>query len=107
MATMISPITISWVTVVWSMVAAVCLTLSGLHFFIWWRQREAMNHLLFAVAATATAGVSGCEWWLMHASTPAEFGLAARWIHVPTWVLVLALVGFVRVHLHAGRPWLA
>src|SRR5215471_18096264 len=30
-----------------------------------------------------------------------------RWIHVPVWVLTITFVAFVRLYLHAGRPWLA
>jgi two-component system sensor kinase FixL len=88
------------------MTAAACLTLAGVHVLVWWRRREVRAHLLFALAATATAGLAGCELWLMRAQTPVEFGLALRWVHVPTWILVLALVGFIRDYLQAGRPWL-
>ena len=44
---------------------------------------------------------------MARASSPAEFGLALRWLHLPTWAVILALVGFVRTYLQAGRPWLA
>ena len=49
---------------------------------------------------------AGFELWMMHARTPEEFGVAARWAHVPVWVLVVSLVGFARLHLRAGRSWL-
>jgi hypothetical protein len=32
---------------------------------------------------------------------------ALRWLHVPAWVFLVTLVGFVRLHLRAGRLWLA
>jgi PAS domain S-box-containing protein len=44
---------------------------------------------------------------MMQAETPEQFGTALRWLHVPAWALLLALVGFVRLYLRAGRPWLA
>ena len=44
---------------------------------------------------------------MMRAETTGEFGLALRWINVPTLVLVVSLVGFVRLYLRAGRLWLA
>jgi len=97
----------SWITVIWSIVASACLTLAALHFVVWWHQRKAWGNLLFSLTAVATAMLGACELWMMRAETPAEFGLALRWIHVPGWVMLLALVGFVRVHLQAGRPWLA
>src|SRR6185369_10975521 len=44
---------------------------------------------------------------MMVAETPQQFAAALRWIQVPTWVIVVSLVGFVRLHLRAGRRWLA
>ena len=43
----------------------------------------------------------------MRAATPAAFGSALRWGHLAVWIMFLALVGFVRRYLRAGRPWLA
>lgn len=97
----------SWVTVIWSMTASACLTLAGMHLLVWCRQRTAWGNLLFSLTAIGVAGIGACELWMMRAETREEWGLAARWIHVPVWVVVLALVGFVRVYLGAGRPWLA
>jgi PAS domain S-box-containing protein len=97
----------SWVTVIWSMTASACLTLALIHGLVWHKQREAWASLLFAVLAVATAAIAGCELAMMRAETTAGFGLALRWIHVPAWVVTVSLVGFVRLYLHAGRPWLA
>jgi two-component system, LuxR family, sensor kinase FixL len=47
------------------------------------------------------------ELWMMRAGTPEQFATALRWLHVPAWALVVALVGFVRLYLRAGRRWLA
>jgi len=33
--------------------------------------------------------------------------MLVRWVHVPTWVLTVSFVAFVRLYLDAGRPWLA
>ena len=43
---------------------------------------------------------------MMLAATPAQFATALRWLQVPTWVIVVSLVGFVRLYLRAGRLWL-
>jgi hypothetical protein len=37
----------SWVTVVWSMNAAACLTLALMHVVIWWNDRAARANLVF------------------------------------------------------------
>ncbi len=97
----------SWVTVIWSMVASTCLTLAGVHGVVWWRRREARAHALFALSAVGTAFLAGTELWMMHAETPDEFGRAYRWFFAAAWLISVALVGFVRHYLKAGRRWLA
>ena len=97
----------SWVTVIWSMVAAASLTLAAMHLLVWCRRRTAWSNLLFALMAVATAAAAACEFWMMRAKTTAEFGTALRWTHVPGWLLIVSLVGFVRLYLRTGRPWLA
>jgi two-component system, LuxR family, sensor kinase FixL len=89
------------------MTASACLTLALMHGFIWFRQRESWANLLFAFVALATAAIAGFELAMMRAATPAAFGLALRWLHVPAWVVIVSLVGFVRLYLRAGRLWLA
>ena len=91
----------------WSMIGAACLTLAAIHGLIWLRQRAEWANALFSVMAAGTAGLAAAELWMMRAETPAEFSAAVRWLHVPAWVIVLGVVGFVRVYLRAGRPWLA
>jgi hypothetical protein len=34
----------SWLTVVWSMASAVCLTLAAIHFAIWLKRRRELAH---------------------------------------------------------------
>ena len=97
----------SWVTVIWSMIASACLTLAAMHLLVWCKKRTAWANLLFSLTAVATAAMAGCELWMMRAETPEQFATALRWLHVPAWALIVSLVGFVRLHLRAGRPWLA
>ena len=99
--------TMGWVTVIWSMVGSACLTLAGMQGLIWWRRREARAHALFALAAAGVALLAASELWMMHAETPVEYGRALRILHVGTWFGVVSLVGFGRLYLRAGRPWLA
>jgi two-component system, LuxR family, sensor kinase FixL len=97
----------SWVTIIWSMVVSACLTLAIMQFLIWCRQRTGWANLLFSLSVLATAGMAGCEFWMMRAETPAQFATALRWLHVPVCVVIVTLVGFVLVYLRAGRRWLA
>ena len=97
----------SWVTIIWAMIASACLTLALVYVLVWWCRPEAQANLLFAVTAVATAVFAGFELWMMRAATPVAFGTAVRWGHVPVWVGFVSLVGFVRLYLRAGRLWLA
>ncbi len=97
----------SWVTVIWSMIAAVCVTLAGIYLLVWQKNRAAWANLLFSMTALAAAVFAFCELSMMLAKTPAEFGTALRWGQVALWVWTLSLVGFVLFYLQSGRPWLA
>src|SRR5712691_8335967 len=97
----------SWVTVIWSIGSGACLTLALMHVVIWCKVRAARANLLFAIMATAVAVFAALELAMMRAETPGQFGVAVRWLHVPAWVVVASLVGFVRLYLRAGRRWLA
>jgi len=97
----------SWITIIWSMVASACLTLAALHLLVWFKNRSAWTGLLYALTAVATAGMAFCELWMMRSKTVVEFGEALWWVHLPAWVVIVLLVGLVRLHLQAGRRWLA
>ena len=97
----------SWVTVIWSMIAAVCVTLAGIYLLVWRRNHSAWANLLFSVTAVSTAAFAFCELRMMLAETPAEFGTTLKWGQVPVWLLSVSLVGFVLLYLRAGRTWLA
>ena len=97
----------SWITVAWSMNAAACLTLAGIYLLVWCKQREGWAHLVFSFTAVAAAAIAAFELAMMHAETVGRYEALVRWIHVPVWVLIVSFVSFVRLYLHAGRPWLA
>jgi two-component system sensor kinase FixL len=97
----------SWITIVWSMNAAACLTLAGIYLLVWCKQRENWVHLVFSSSAVAAAAIAAFELAMMHAETVGQYEALLRWIHVPVWVLIVSFVIFVRLYLHAGRPWLA
>jgi two-component system sensor kinase FixL len=97
----------SLITIIWSMSAAASLTLAAINFMVWLQNRKALANLLFSLLATGTAGWAFCELWMMQARTTAEFATVLRWGHAAVWLLILSLVGFLRVYLKAGRPWLA
>ena len=97
----------SWVTVIWSMIAAVCITLAVIYLLVWRRNHSAWANLLFCLTAVSVAVFAFCELRMMRAETPAEFATTLKWAHVPVWLLLVSLVGFVRLYLRTGRTWLA
>ena len=97
----------SWVTIIWSMIAASCLTLGVIYSVVWYRSRVSLAHLLFSLSAVSTAVFAFFELWLMRAETPAELMLAMKWAQVPIYTWLLSILWFVRIYLDAGRMWLA
>jgi two-component system sensor kinase FixL len=97
----------SWITIVWSMNAAACLTLGAIYCVVWCKQRDSPVPLLFSFSAVAAAAVGGFELVMLHANTVGQYEALVRWIHVPVWVLTLSFVSFVRRYLRAGRQSLA
>jgi two-component system, LuxR family, sensor kinase FixL len=97
----------SWIAIVWSMNAAACLTLAAIYMLVSCKQRQGWAHLVFSLSAVSAAAIAGFELAMMHAGTIEQYQALIRWIHVPLWVLTLSFVAFVRLYLHAGRPWLA
>ena len=96
----------SWITIVWSMNAAACLTLAGIYLLIWCKQREGWVYLVFSCSAVAAATLAGFELAVMRAETTAQYAVLLRWMALPVSVLIVSLVVFVRLYLHAGRAWL-
>jgi PAS domain S-box-containing protein len=96
----------SWVTIIWAMVAATCLTMALLHLLIWLNQRGAWVNLIFAIAAVSVAGIAAAELAIMRAKTTEQIGKAQQWGHLPVFVLVVSIVGFIRLYFGTGRLWL-
>jgi len=94
------------ITIIWSMIASACLTLAGINFLVWCRDRKSWVNLFFSLLATSTAASAFCELWMMLAGTPLEFATVQKWVQIALWLMIVSLVGFVRVYLKAGRLWL-
>lgn len=88
------------------MAAAACLTMAVMHLLVWVRRPNSWASLFFATSALSVTAIAGYELAMMRAVTPERFGQLLRWMHLPVWVLVVSLVGFVRALLRTGRPWL-
>jgi PAS domain S-box-containing protein len=96
----------SWVTVIWSMVVAICLTMALPHVLITVRNPGNRVNVCFVMVACAVAGIGLVEFGIMHAATVEESVSVLRFAQLPIVVLDAALVGFVSFYFGTGRRWL-
>src|SRR5215831_14329775 len=97
----------SWITVVWPIIVGACLTLAAMHLLVWMKDRRAGASLAFAGMAVCVACIAAFELALTRAQTPHQFGSLRSWSLVPVFVGFVCILVFVRLHLQAGRLWLA
>ena len=67
---------------------------------------KAWENLFFVLAALSVAGIACGELTMMHARTIERIGQAQQWTHVPVFLLVVAITGFVHFYFGTGRLWL-
>jgi two-component system sensor kinase FixL len=96
----------SYVTVIWSVIASGSLLLALMYGCVWIMDRKARASLAFAFEALAIVGTVIVELGLMHSSSPAEWGEWLRWCQVPVLLRTAALVAFIRFYFETGRTWL-
>jgi two-component system sensor kinase FixL len=97
----------SWVVILWSMMAASSLTLAAIHLSVWLRQRSDYSHLLFSLLAVSAAVFGWFELLLMQSTTAEGYATTLRWAQVPLSAVVITMAGFVYFYFEAGLRWLA
>ncbi|HTL72746.1 MAG TPA: ATP-binding protein [bacterium] len=97
----------NWITIVWPMVAAACLTLALIHLRIAFGDGRRAPHLFFSLAAVAVAVISLLELTLLCTTEVTDYDRILRWSSIPIAVMVISVVGFVRTFFGTGRNWLA
>ncbi len=98
--------TVSWITLLWAMVSAACLTLAAVHLPLWLRDRSAWPSFFFSLLCVANACLALSEMQMLHARTPDAYAAAMRLAHVPILAMVVAVVGFISSYFNVGRRWL-
>ena len=96
----------SWITIVWSMNAAACLTLAAFYLAVWCKQRENWVYLLFSCSAIAAAAISAFELWMMHCQTVDQYEAAGA-LDTCARVGAHALIRCFRAALSACRTSMA
>jgi two-component system, LuxR family, sensor kinase FixL len=97
----------TWITMLWPMVAGACLTMALIHLRIGIRRRPGAAHLLFSLNAVAVAIFSYFELAVMHADSPAQYLALLRLSDFAEVALIVSLTAFVWVFFGTGRKWLA
>lgn len=97
----------SWMTVLWSMLASASLTFALLHLFVWAQGIQTRANLSFAFAAASASVLTVMELTAMRSASIEQMALLLRWAHLPILVLWVAILYFVRFYLDTGRAWLA
>ena len=96
----------SWVTIIWSMIASVSFTLATIYLLIWFRERRSWAHLCFFVLAVGVIGLATGEMAAMYAKSPAAYGAAVRWSHFAYGFVAAGSLGFVHFYFGTGKRWL-
>ena len=96
----------SWVTIIWSMIASVSFTLATIYLLIWFRERRSWAYLCFFVLAVGVIGMAASELGAMYAKTPAAYGAAVRWGHFAYGIVAVGSLGFVHYYFGTGKGWL-
>src|SRR5436190_1328001 len=98
----------NWVTAVWAMLIGACAALALPHLLvgIWQRRQRPGAHLFFVLATAGVIGIAACELSMMWAKSVEQFARAQQWTHLPIFVLVASLVGFVALYFGTARLWL-
>lgn len=97
----------NWLTVLWSMAAAVCLALAFVHLLAWLQDRRKRERIWFSLAAIGASGVALTELMAMKAETIDQYAWILRSTHAPLALLHVSLIKFVRSYFCSGRRWLA
>jgi len=96
----------SWVTIIWSMIASVSFTLATIYLLIWFRERRSWAYLCFFVLAAGVIGMATGEMAAMYAKSPAAYGAAIRWGHFAYGFIAVGSLGFVHFYFGTGKRWL-
>jgi two-component system sensor kinase FixL len=99
-------LTLSYVTIGWSTIAAGALLLAVAHSVRWAFDRGARADLAFAIVALCFVGVAFTELGGMQSRSAAEWGLWLRWCHLPLFGMTVGTAVFIHLYLDAGRRWL-
>jgi hypothetical protein len=96
----------SYVTVIWSVIASGSLLLALMYGAVWLLDRKARAALAFAFESLSIVLSVIVELGMMYSTTPEEWGEWVRWNQVPVFLRTAALCAFIHYYFGTARPWL-
>lgn len=96
----------SYVTVIWSVIASGSLLLALMYGAVWILDRKTYACLAFAFEALSIVLGAIVELGMMYSTSAQEWGEWVRWNQIPIFMRTAALVAFIRVYFDTGRTWL-
>jgi signal transduction histidine kinase len=94
------------VTILWTIGAAVAMTLAVVCGFVWLIERRDIASLALCILGIATAASAWCELGMLRSATVAEYVGWLRWYFVPVCTALVSQLVFVHYYLGTGRSWL-
>jgi signal transduction histidine kinase len=94
------------VTILWSLGAAVALTLAVVCGLVWLIERRDPCSLMLCILGAATAASAYLELGMMHSATAAEYAEWLRWYYLPVGIALVSMLVFIHYYLGTGRVWL-
>lgn len=94
-------------TLIWSSAFAINLTFFALFLFIWFKQRERYEHLLFSFAALGAGGVALTE---LYSFQTIDVNSAMNLVavqHIPLFLMLVSLTWFIYLYLKTANLRLA
>ncbi|HWS79010.1 MAG TPA: PAS domain S-box protein [Thermomonas sp.] len=95
-----------WIDLAWTMMCTAALSMAAIHVLVWFKRRDQLGHLAFALAALSLAAAGLIEVTSLRAATVSEYAVLVRWCFVPTFIALVSFMLFVRWQFNVGRLWL-
>jgi signal transduction histidine kinase len=90
----------------WSIGAAVAVTLAAVCGLVWLIERRDPASLMLCILGVATAVSAFVELGMLQSATAAEYGAWLRWYYLPVCLALVSMLLFVHYYLGTGRVWL-
>lgn len=100
-------VSMSPLTIAWSMCAAACLMLALLHMLLWLKYSQNAVYLLSSLMAFAACASALLELGLLSTQSLETYRALIRWENFAIFMILVPMVWFVQIYFKSARRWLA